>query len=121
MLVKNSIQQVIIHINYEILCLKLLRRISFTVHIVTRDSADFQLYNEVMNLIKGGSRISNIYTFLENDYTENGSSICYPITADCTLFITVEVTFSIILDINLVSRWFVSTMYVHLLFRTPPV
>lgn len=61
---------------------------------MTRDSDDLQFYNEVTNLIKGGSRISNIYTFLENDYTENGSSICYPVTADCTLFITVEVIFS---------------------------
>ena len=66
------------------------KKLNPTVHIVTRDSDDFQFYNEVTSLIRGGSRISNIYTFLENDYTESGSSICYPVTADCTLFITVE-------------------------------
>ncbi|XP_034190816.1 valyl-tRNA synthetase, mitochondrial [Osmia lignaria lignaria] len=60
------------------------------VHVVINQSEDFTLYNDTINLIKAGSKVSNISVFPENSYTQTNSSVCYPFTCNCTLFITAQ-------------------------------
>ncbi|KZC08286.1 Valine--tRNA ligase, partial [Dufourea novaeangliae] len=60
------------------------------VHIVTNDSEDFDFYNKVINLIKGGSKIFDINIFLENNYSKDENSVYYSLGPDCALFITAQ-------------------------------
>ncbi|XP_076764385.1 valyl-tRNA synthetase, mitochondrial [Xylocopa sonorina] len=66
------------------------KKLNPEVHIITDNSEDFTFYNDVMNLIKGGSKIFNIFVFSENDYTGNKSSVSYPYSSNCTLAIIIE-------------------------------
>ncbi|XP_054013458.1 valine--tRNA ligase-like [Hylaeus anthracinus] len=60
------------------------------VHIVTSNPEDYTIYNETINLIKAGSKISQICIFPKNNYIQCEGSICYPFTSDCTLFINIQ-------------------------------
>lgn len=64
----------------------------FTVHIIINKSEDFNFYNDVINLIKGGSKIFNIFIFLEKNYIEHENSVCHSYSPTCTISIVIEVT-----------------------------
>ncbi|CAK9802615.1 Valine--tRNA ligase [Anthophora plagiata] len=66
------------------------KKLNPEVHIVTRKLEDFNFFNDVINIIKGGTRIFNIRIFSEGNYAENKNSVCYPHTSDCTIFIVIE-------------------------------
>ncbi|XP_076286853.1 valyl-tRNA synthetase, mitochondrial isoform X1 [Lasioglossum baleicum] len=62
------------------------------VHIVACDPEDFHFYNEIIHLIKGGSKISNIYTSLKSNHDkEDKNGVYYCSSSQCVLFITAQV------------------------------
>ncbi|XP_043585480.1 valine--tRNA ligase-like [Bombus pyrosoma] len=66
------------------------KKLSPEVHIVTSKFENLKFYNDVINLIKGGSKIFNIFIFPKDDYTEDKNSVFYNCSSDCTLFIITE-------------------------------
>ncbi|XP_033183416.2 valyl-tRNA synthetase, mitochondrial isoform X1 [Bombus vancouverensis nearcticus] len=66
------------------------KKLNPEVHIVTSKFENLKFYNDVINLIKGGSKIFNIFIFLKDDYTEDKNSVFYNYSSDCTLFIITE-------------------------------
>ncbi|XP_050590531.1 valine--tRNA ligase isoform X1 [Bombus affinis] len=66
------------------------KKLNPEVHIVTSKFENLKFYNDVINLIKGGSKIFNIFIFLKDDYTEDKNSVFYNCSSDCTLFIITE-------------------------------
>ncbi|XP_017753133.1 PREDICTED: valine--tRNA ligase [Eufriesea mexicana] len=68
-------------------------RKNLQVHIIINKSEDLSFYNDVINLIKAGSKIYDIVIFPENNYIQNENSVCYPYTSDCTLSIITKDSF----------------------------
>ncbi|XP_043248417.1 valine--tRNA ligase, mitochondrial-like [Colletes gigas] len=54
------------------------------VHIVISNPDNFNFYNEVINLIKGGCRLHNICVFQKHNYMHDENSTCFQFTPDCT-------------------------------------
>lgn len=66
---------------------------------MTSNPDDFSFYSNVINLIKGGSKIFNICIFQKDGYIEKTNSVCYPYTPACTLFVIAEVIRKLALNI----------------------
>ncbi|XP_031828314.1 valyl-tRNA synthetase, mitochondrial isoform X2 [Nomia melanderi] len=60
------------------------------VHIILSDPENVTFYNEIINLLKAGSKIYNIHIFLKSNYTESENGVHYSLNSHCSLFITLQ-------------------------------
>ncbi|XP_078041025.1 valyl-tRNA synthetase, mitochondrial isoform X2 [Augochlora pura] len=66
------------------------KKLNPEVHILTCDPEDFRFYNEVIHLIKGGSKIFNIYVCLKSNHNEDENGVYHRLGSHCVLFITAQ-------------------------------
>ncbi|XP_026299461.1 valine--tRNA ligase isoform X1 [Apis mellifera] len=66
------------------------KKLNPEIHIIISKSEDFNFYNDVISLIKGGCKIFNIFIFLQKNYIEHKNSICHSYSPTCTISIVLE-------------------------------
>ncbi|XP_026675476.1 valine--tRNA ligase-like isoform X2 [Ceratina calcarata] len=66
------------------------KKLNPEVHIIIDKSEDLVFYNNVINLIKGGSKIFNVSIFSEANYAEKKDSVSYSYSPNCVIAIIIE-------------------------------